>query len=505
MIILKHISGLVVVGAYDTKKQQIALQTTNACEALLMLAEKFPNEHIIWVEAMLSSQVNGEVLKSQFSHQREVLSFSNTNYFPSSIGYVENSSFIKFNPNVKYPTWQMSSQLGGALGTQLLQFKGLVSEEMGLDYMLCSIAKLGQPKGLCCYRFSLETLNTVDVKQANTSIVFKFVRQHYSLQWQFLLLCNFIIFENKWPFVQMLKSICTQKRLHLKTSLPPLNVKKEIIAQPQIDVIIPTIGRASYLYDVLKDFSKQTILPQTIIIVEQNPDNNATTELDYIKTETWPFTIKHIFIHQTGACNARNLALKETKSHWVFLADDDNRFSETLIEDCLETLTTYSASAITTNYPQKGEISKDTEIKQWSTFGSGNSIVKFSCLDFVSFNMAYEHGYGEDADFGMQLRNNGVDVLYNPNIKITHLKAPVGGFRKPVVYAWSDDKIKPKPSPTVMLFQLKHRTIQQVKGYKLVLFLKFYKSQNIKNPIRYIRVMKKRWNASVKWANYLDK
>ena len=86
----------------------IPLQTTNACEALLMLAEKFPNEHIIWVEAMLSSQVNGEVLKSQFSHQREVLSFSNTNYFPSSIGYVENSSFIKFNPNVKYPTWQMS-------------------------------------------------------------------------------------------------------------------------------------------------------------------------------------------------------------------------------------------------------------------------------------------------------------------------------------------------------------------------------------------------------------
>lgn len=505
MIILEHVLGETVKQAYDSSKNRLTLKSKIACEALFELAQKYPNEYIIWIEENTSSHIVVEDILSQCAHQREMLSFSNKNYFPNCIGYIENSPFLKINSQVKYPTWQMSSQLGGALGSQLLQFKNTVSEEMGLDYMLCSIVKLGQHKGLCCYRLPLETLNTVDVKQATTSIVFKFVRQHYSLHWQFLLLCNFIIFENKWPFVQMLKSICTQKRLHLKTSLPPLNVKKEIIAQPQIDVIIPTMGRASYLYDVLKDFSKQTILPQTIIIVEQNPDNNATTELDYIKTETWPFTIKHIFIHQTGACNARNLALKETKSHWVFLADDDNRFSETLIEDCLKTLTTYSASAITTNYPQKGEISKDTEIKQWSTFGSGNSIVKSSCLDFVSFNTAYEHGYGEDADFGMQLRNNGVDVLYNPNIKITHLKAPVGGFRKPVVFAWSDDEIQPKPSPTVMLFLLKHRTPEQVKGYKLLLFLKFYRKQSIKNPIRYIRVMKKRWNASVKWANYLDK
>jgi GT2 family glycosyltransferase len=30
----------------------------------------------------------------------------------------------------------------------------------------------------------------------------------------------------------------------------------------------------------------------------------------------------------------------------------------------------------------------------------------------------------EDNDFGMQLRNQGVDVLYLPEPKILHLKAP---------------------------------------------------------------------------------
>ncbi|EAP88553.1 glycosyltransferase family 2 protein [Croceibacter atlanticus] len=511
MIILEHTSGLVAVRAYDAKKQEISLQTINACEALLFLAKKFPNEHIIWVEAKLSSQINGEVLKSQFSHQREVLTFSNTNYFPACIGYVENSSFLKVNPNVKYPTWQMSSQLGGALGSQLLQFKNTVSEEMGLDYMLCSIAKLGQPKGLCCYRLPLETLNTVDVKQATTSIVFKFVRQHYRLQWQFLLLFNLIVFENKWPILYMLKSVCTQKRLHLKNSLPTIQVKKEVFAQQQqqqqqqLDVIIPTIGRASYLYDVLKDLSNQTILPETVIIVEQNPKENASTELDYIKTKSWQFKIIHQFIHETGACNARNIALQLVKSSWVFMADDDIRIASNFIEKALIDLNVHSNTAMTFSCLKEGETEQIKNLIQWNAFGSGCSIVESDIAKKVGFDTSFENGFGEDAAFGNDLRNRGVDVLYNPFTSLTHLKAPIGGFRQPVKFLWNDDKIKPKPSPTVMLFQLKHRTPEQVKGYKSLLFLKFYKKQNIKNPIRYVRVMKQRWNASVKWANYLDK
>jgi hypothetical protein len=51
----------------------------------------------------------------------------------------------------------------------------------------------------------------------------------------------------------------------------------------------------------------------------------------------------------------------------------------------------------------------------------------------------------EDSDFGMQLRNQGIDVLYLPEPKI-HLKAPVGGFRTKPKLAWENDEIQPKPS-----------------------------------------------------------
>jgi hypothetical protein len=61
-----------------------------------------------------------------------------------------------------------------------------------------------------------------------------------------------------------------------------------------------------------------------------------------------------------------------------------------------------------------------------------------------------------DSDFGMQLRNQGIDVLYLQNLKL-FIKAPVGGFRTKPRLAWENDEIQPKPSPT-MLFQITHKT-----------------------------------------------
>ena len=66
--------------------------------------------------------------------------------------------------------------------------------------------------------------------------------------------------------------------------------------------------------------------------------------------------------------------------------------------------------------------------------------------------MGFEFGFGEDADFGMQLRNQGYDVLYLPEPEILHLKAPIGGFRTKPVLQWQNESIQPKPSPTVMLY-----------------------------------------------------
>ena len=55
-----------------------------------------------------------------------------------------------------------------------------------------------------------------------------------------------------------------------------------------------------------------------------------------------------------------------------------------------------------------------------------------------------------------------------------------------------------------MLFKIKHYTKQQLLGYKIVLFLKYYKIQKIKNPILYYKNFQKQWEQSVFWANKLS-
>jgi GT2 family glycosyltransferase len=144
-------------------------------------------------------------------------------------------------------------------------------------------------------------------------------------------------------------------------------------------------------------------------------------------------------------------------------------------------------------------------ITQWPAFGSGCSVVKSSVLKDLEFNLVYEFGFCEDTDFGMQIRNEGYDVIYFPEPAILHLKAPMGGFRNKPKLDWHEEPIAPKPSPTVMLFALLHKTNQQLLGYKTTLFFKYYRVQSIKNPLAYYKMFQKQWEVSLKWAHELKK
>ena len=156
-----------------------------------------------------------------------------------------------------------------------------------------------------------------------------------------------------------------------------------------------------------------------------------------------------------------------------------------------------------TAYPQLNESIATKIISQATIFGSGNTILKAELVAEIKFNLALEFGYGEDTEFGLQLRNSGVDVVSVPTLEIKHLKAPMGGFRTKFVHPWEAEEIQPKPSPTVLFYRLKYYTNEQLQGYRTVLFFKFYKAQTIKNPFQYLKAMNKKWHLSLTWANRL--
>ena len=302
--------------------------------------------------------------------------------------------------------------------------------------------------------------------------------------------------------IQLAKAFLTKSISY--SEIPHLKIddanRNEMESKLSFDIVIPTLGRKEVLRQTLEDLADQSLLPQCVIIIEQNPNIASESELDYLHNGNWPFQIKHTFTNQTGACNARNLALNQVEADWVFLADDDLRIPQDFLRSANAFIQNEKIQAFTVSCLQIGEEEQEQTIIQWPAFGSGCSFVKASALKFIRFDMALEHGFGEDADFGMQLRKSGTDVLYNPFLKLIHLKAASGGFRKPIENPWDSENPSPKPSPTVLASILKHATPSQIKGYKTLLFLKFYSLQQIKNPFTYFRQMQKRWNISLFWA-----
>lgn len=479
----------------------------NLATVIKNLAAAYPATLLVWCLYSLKETLNIDSLPDLLHNNRMMLSYNtgSASYFDARIGYIEESVFIKVNKKVRYPTWQMSSDVGMVHASMINAIGSAIPAAAGFDYYLNSIAKAGMPQGLLCYSEPklLHSHHTaLERAVANTYTLFRFVKQHYRTRWVFLLLLNLFLYERKIALLPFLASLFFSNRTNRPTMLQQLPVQTFHHARPPsaIDVVIPTIGRSKYLYDFLRDLRVQTVLPYKIIIIEQNPEPGCVTDLPFLLAEDWPFKIEHVLLQQTGACNARNLALQYIESDWAFLADDDIRIPETLIADTIDRIITLNATALTLNCLQKDEQQVFNTVMQWGSFGSGCSFVATAALRGLRFDMRFEHGFGEDSDFGRQLRNKGTDVLYIPSPSILHLKAPVGGFRSKPVLPWHADTVLPKPSPTIMLYHLLHNTTAQLCGYKTTLFFKYYKLQRIKNPFKYISAMNQQWQKSHTWA-----
>ena len=507
MIYLNHYNSAKVKSVVKDG-EQIQFSHSNLVICFWEICERFPEELIVWIDQEIDMELSDD-LQNIFYHDLIMASYPvKSKYLPDSIGYIDQFPFVNPEYGVKYPTWRMSTDVGGIKAKTALKFKSIFQDNQNFGYLINSIARLGQQNSLFCYNEPdlVKTNYQSSLKsRASISQVFNFVAQHYKHEWLFVLLFCFIKYEKQLPLWSFIKSHFKRSWFHKEIDLSDLTVplKKTESLRDTIDIIIPTIGRPDYLRQVLLDLKAQIHLPSKLIIVEQNPDLNSKTQLDFINNEVWPFEIVHHFIHKTGACNARNFAMQSVTGDWVFFADDDIRLTENILKKALEELNRLDICALNLNCVQPGENTFFEKVKQWAAFGSGTSIVGSSYALKCLFTEALEFGFGEDIDFGLQLRSHGCDIIYHPALKITHLKAGRGGFRDTLKERWDNSKLEPKPSPTIMWLAKKYYSPEMIRGYKVSLFLKFYKKQKIRNPLKYIEMMKSRWDLSEKLSDKL--
>lgn len=510
MIIIYHNQSKVTNVVSNEARDFSTFKNRNVVVVLLDLVDKFEDEILVWCHQSLKDNLNVNSIENLFHHQKLLFSFnpSLANYFGRELGYIEDSPFIQINKEVRFATWQKSSQVGAIHALALKACKPDLKVENDFDYFLHSLAKRAIAHGLLCYSEPLLLLgktSEIPLKTTSLSSLFKFTKQHYRTRWIFLLFFNLMLFEKRFPLMPLVFSLFYKKRTFdpIRLNPIPLVSSKNIVDKGTIDVLIPTIGRKQYLLDVLNNLAAQTHLPTTVILIEQNPLEGSISELDFIQNNTWPFTIKHRFTHQAGACNARNLGLELIESEFCFLADDDIVFGNDLLEKAIDTFRSTGNEVFLVACHLKTQTIERQAPKQFTVFGAGHAFVKSTCLHGLQFNMGYEFGFGEDNDFGMQLRQKGFDILYISTTNILHLKAPMGGFRTKPILRWQHEVIQPKPSPTVMLFRLLYDTPEQLLSYKTTIFLKNLNPNFLKNPFGYIKLFRKKWDTSVFWATKL--
>ncbi len=508
MIVVFHDREKVTRVFDHTENKELSYNEKTIQKTLFRLSEELHPEFVCWCHSDLQNHLNYKHLKTIFHHKLIMASFSTSGEYAISnkIGYVEDSTFLKVKRDVTYPTWLMSSDIGGVSSQVLSKFKLLANKKIAFDFFLNNLSRKAIKKGLFCY--SEPKLLVGGYQKLETPYqenIFTFVKSHYRFRWLFLLLTNYFVHERRLKIWSFLKGFMATKYSNDTIDFDDVEVHsvKETLSDTSYDVLIPTLGRAEVLKDVLLDLAEQTMIPNKVIIVEQNSQPNSKTELDYVYDLNWPFVIDHTFINQLGACNARNITLSKVESTWVFFADDDIRMSKNLIENAFSFMTQYGISALNMASLQKNEVLSQKIPIQWHAFSTNSSIVEASVASDIKFGMEHEFGYGEDTDYGMKIRNKGTDIIFYPNTDILHLKAPIGGFRAKMELAWEKGEIQPKPSPTVMAYRLKHTTKEQLLGYKLTLFIKFFKSEGVKNPFTYRRFINKRWYKSLHWANVL--
>lgn len=470
------------------------------------IAKKYPNAILVWHDASVKDAVNLERIPELLNLKIKLISYNpSSNYFSSRIGYVDESPFINVNKKVTYPTWQMSSCVGAIYTDTLLKFDANIFKGKNFDFALNSIAKHYQPLGLFCYSEPQLLYSEVNYKavEASNYVLFQFVKQHYKFVWKYLLFLDVFLFERNVLIRPLIQSFFYKNSNYHKPIQFEDNVEEYNLKNKTIDVIIPTIGRKKYLYNVLCDLRNQTHLPNNVIIVEQNPVEGSISNLDFITTEKWPFVIKHSFTHQLGVCNARNISLGQVVSEWIFFADDDIKLNDSFVFDSFEKIGRNQLQGVVFKcVDKKSSVDRNSIMAQTTIFGSGSSII--NSKPKVFYDEKLEFGFGEDAEYGMQLRNLGVDIVYLSNPEIVHYKAPVGGFRYKHKFPWGDSKIKPLPSPTILLYRKLHHTKEQLNGYKVILFIKLLVKEEWYKKIGFYKKFMKQWEVSNYWANKLQ-
>ena len=225
-----------------------------------------------------------------------------------------------------------------------------------------------------------------------------------------------------------------------------------------VSVIIPTKNRVDDLFLTVQTLLQQTVLPDELIVVDQNESDACEVTVKRLFHDADQRT-KLRYVHDPkihGGATARNVAIAESSGSVLLFLDDDVELERDFLEQLLETYKSNpgatGVSGVVTNYHapsivmrlwkrtfMRGPFRDDRELFYWKAAASGNpdlghvtrlggGLMSFraSAIGEVRFDDNLRGvSDGEDVDFCMHLGQDS-DLLINPRARLVHHPSSAG-------------------------------------------------------------------------------
>lgn len=210
-----------------------------------------------------------------------------------------------------------------------------------------------------------------------------------------------------------------------------------------VTVGLATLDRYPYVERLLDDLAAQTRLPDAVLIVDQT----APRKRRPIPTTRWShaFPVRVVIQRARGTTKARNRLLQECTTDIILQADDDSRVDPDFVENHVRHFADDRVDVVTGPVYEWDKSSSEWYVK-WHDhlmIGGWNGPAFASDLCFVGTNnsirveRAIAIGgwdenivtHGEDGDFSDRLHTANAVIVFDPNARLRHLRAPRGGER----------------------------------------------------------------------------
>jgi glycosyltransferase involved in cell wall biosynthesis len=212
---------------------------------------------------------------------------------------------------------------------------------------------------------------------------------------------------------------------------------------PTITVGLATLDRYPYVATLLDDLAAQTHLPDEVVIVDQT----APHKRQPIPTTRWSHAFPVRVVHQEtrGTTKARNQLLRECRSDIVLQADDDSRIDPDYVENHVRHFVDERVDAVTGPVYEWDAGSHEWYVKWHNHLMTGGwngpAFPSALCLVGTNFSIRLKSAlaiggwdeniltHGEDEDFSDRLHSADAGIVFDPNARLRHLRAPRGGER----------------------------------------------------------------------------